>query len=265
MKRLMVLLCVLILVCGITGTATGTSIYLPGVASGSGWSDVEQATSSSYCWVATASNMLAYSGWNGGFANSAAIYAESIGHWTNMNGNPYYDIDWWFTGTNLKAGDAEWPQLTSDGGGYYSAGDFSMGFAEDTNGLAPVDVKDWLKWDVANQRAFTMLLGNTSGGTHWLTGWGYESVAGAVTGVYFTDSFDGLSQLLYSPLNCSSGDCYLNVYTSYYMISMESLEYNSDGVPPNGGGNGTVPEPTSTLLLLGIGLFGLSVGYRKRR
>jgi hypothetical protein len=43
---------------------------------------------------------------------------------------------------------------------------------------------------------------------------------------------------------------------------MDSLARNSGNVPPNGG---TVPEPTSTLLLLGIGLFGLSAGYRKRR
>jgi hypothetical protein len=264
MRRLTVLLCAVLLVCGIAGTATGESFYLSGVTSGSGWSDVEQNPSTAYCWVATASNMLAYSGWNGGFLDSAAIYAESISHWQNLNGNPYYDVYWWFTGVNLKAGDTSWPQLTSDGGGYYSDGDFDMGFAENVNGLAPSDVRTWLQWDVSEQRAFTMLLGNTGGGTHWLTGWGYELDAGAVTGVYFTDSFDGSSQLLYSPLNCSSGDCYLNVYSSYYLISMASLGYNSTGVPPNGGGNETVPEPTSTLVLLGIGLFGLSVGYRKR-
>jgi hypothetical protein len=263
MKTLKVFVCAMLLVWGISGSASATPYLLPSVSSsvGGGWFDVNQGPTN-YCWLASASNMLAYSQWNGGFANADAIFTEATGHWSNVDGNPYYAIDWWFDGTNLKQGVAGWPQVTTPGGGYYLTSDPGLGFAENTNGLALANIQTYLSGDVSGQRAFSILLGNTGGGIHWLTGWGYEGdgTTNGITGVYFTDSFDGVTNNWQSsPLNCASGDCYLNVYTDYYIISMVAMDYNSLGTPPGytNPPGGTVPDPASTLLLFGMGLSGL--------
>ena len=86
----MVLACVVLLVCGTVGTARGAPVLLTGLTTnvGGGWSDVEQTTFTNLCWAASSSNMLAYSGWNGGFADAAGVFGELSGHWSNQFGNP---------------------------------------------------------------------------------------------------------------------------------------------------------------------------------
>ena len=275
MKRLMVLLCVLILVCAITERARADSFVL-NVTSGGGWLDVAQTPYGNLCWAASASNMLAYSGWNGGFISPADIFGEFSSHWSNEFGNPYYGINWWFDGT----GEGSPAHVTTAGGGYYSGTLFAANNGYDEPGYMNPDnfnasVWSYVTGNVAANRVFSMDLGDSGGGIHWLTGWGYDNTAdahkvwvtdswtGATAGFWMNLTWDGSHWVSdYASSSCNGGqggDC------GWYVRAMDSLQINSPIVPPNGGGNGTVPEPTSTLLLLGIGLFGLSVGYRKRR
>jgi len=274
----MVLLCVLILVCGITERARAESFVL-NVTSGGGWLDVAQPTSSSYCWAASASNMLAYSGWNGGFISPAGIFGEFSSHWSNEFGNPYYGINWWFDGTG-EGSPAD--VTTPGGGGYYSEAlfDAKNGYAEPNYPLGNTfygNVWSYVTGNVAANRVFSMNLGDSGSGIHWLTGWGYDVTAAGDHNVWVTDSWTGGAAAGFWMTLRDDGTHWVSDYESsscnggqggdcgWYVRAMDSLQINSPIVPPNGGGNGTVPEPTSTLLLLGIGLFGLSVGYRKRR
>ncbi len=269
MKKLIVLLCAVVLVCGLTGAASGAPVYLANVTPTSGWSDVYQGAGTNYCWLASASNMLAYAGWTGGASLTAAgdIFSYSTGHWTNVNGNPYYAVEWWFDGTNSNQGQVGWPLVTG-GGDFYTTTLFnsSLGWAANDSGLSHANVDSFLEFDVSNNRVFTMLLGDASGGIHWLTGWGYETNGTDITGVYVTDSFnDGTPTLTFSPLDCSSGVCHLGVYSSFYVISMESLAFNSGNILPNYVPPDTVPDPASTLLLLGISMAGLVAAKRRWR
>ena len=125
-----------------------------------------------------------------------------------------------------------------------------------------LNVWTYVTGNVANDRVFTMLLGDSTGGIHWLTGWGYDPGGD----VWVTDSWDNTNQIFTMTLTQGAGNLWYSTYggNNWYVRAMDSLALNSGNVPPNGGGNETVPEPTSTLVLLGIGLCGLLAGRRRR-
>jgi hypothetical protein len=268
MKKQSVVLLAAFLVCGVTGTAHATAVYLSDLApDGSGYLDVEQPIGSNYCWACASANMLAYSGWDGGFPSNGAIFSEFTSHWTNDFGNPYYAINWWFDGTNDSPPSPGWSQVTTPGGGYYSEALFNAynGYGEIGFPSYPdsIPVVDWVQYNLDNNRVFSMLLGTEEGGIHWLTGWGYEEdPAGDIVGVYFTDSLDGITQLLYSPLTQTGDLFYLSTYTEdWHVLAMDSLGYNINDIPPNQ--TEQFPEP-ATLLLTGLGLAGIGFARKKK-
>ena len=248
MKRLMVLLCVLLLVCGITGTATGTPVYLNGVTSSSGWADADGTGDVNMCWAAAASNALFFTGWNGGFTTADQILNYYKSHWTDGTGNAFYGTEWFFDGVETSVSGGGSTVNTSDGGNFYS---FAYWDAN-VGALIPPPtfsgIKTWV--DRSNTQddvgSYGIIGRENIGVGHYINIWGYDTDG---TSIYITDNntaFRGLEMKLFD-------DLHLNL--------SERINENLAGVLPNQ----TVPEPTSTLLLLGIGLFGLSVGYRKRR
>jgi hypothetical protein len=249
------------------GPAGAGTILLTGVTSTTGWSDVYQGAGN-FCWLASASNMLSYAGWDGGASLTSAIdiFNYSTPYWANVDGNPYWDVQWWFDGVEggPSAGGL------SGGGNFYSQALFqsSFAFAEDAAGLHPADLYDYITTNVSLNRVFSLLTGDSSSGVHFVTGWGYETNASGVAGVYYTDSFNVGGGLEYSTLTCTdfnTGRCNFDNFAGLFVTSSSRLTSNSGNIDPNhppDPGTNPVPEP-STLILFGSGL--LAVVSRRRK
>lgn len=258
----MIFLCTVFLLFGLAGVAGAIPEYLPGAEAG--FVDVEQASGSDYCWAATSANLLAFTGWDGGFTSGTDIYGEFTDSFTDVFGNPYYGINWWFDGTN-DAG-AGWPQASS-GFAYYTEALFNSAYGWDEDPAGDIPVMDYVEYNMDNNRPWVMLVGYNNAGVHWLTGYGTDDTDddNVIDGVYVTDSLDGTSALQYQPLTYGDNRWYMNDYNNdWYVISMGSLAMNSSPyVAPNEKPSG-VPEP-ATMLLLGTSLLGLAYFSKKRK
>jgi hypothetical protein len=83
------------------GVSIGAPIYLTGTANGTIVNDVNKiAGDTNYCWAASASNILAFTGWDGGptLSTGQQIYDDIKSHWSNLYGITGQAADWWFTG-----------------------------------------------------------------------------------------------------------------------------------------------------------------------
>jgi hypothetical protein len=209
------------------------------------------------CWAASASNILAWTGWGKCYSTSAdAIFAYFQDHWTNAGGNVYYGWDWWFDGTNNSQGYSGWSQVDVDGGGFwtsYSLSDYFLGTSTDSAALWAIDY--------LFDRGYGVSLGVTNGTNgHAITCWGYEyDDYGNIVGIYVTDSDDSktstnpLDILAYYKVVSSNGKWYLQNfygYDTWYITEVDGLKLCS------------VPEP-ATMLLLVSGIIGLA-GFKRK-
>lgn len=257
----MVFLCAMFLVFSITGVVGAVPTYVDGVTALTGWYDVSQGTSE-MCWAATASNVLAYTGWDGGFANADAIFSYYQGHWQDDFGNTWPAIRWFFDGVDdTTYGPA---RVTTPGGDFYSWSYF------DSNVGAYQDPADaWTAITDYVGRSHDAIPDNEAGlyiflddpdemFDHWVTVWGYDTDGG--NKIVITDSFYNANSLDTYTVSLSGGEWILDgAYSGYSIGTVSRLNLNFEGIPPK-----TVPEP-STLLLLGSGLIGIVVLRKKAK
>jgi hypothetical protein len=191
--------------------ANATPIYVSGVSSASGWIDTDKTwvDDSNLCWAATASNILAFTGWNGGALLSTAseIFDNYKNYWNNGGSTVEIGTQWWFDGTNSKQGVADWAQLTDTSfTGFYSTALFNSNFESASlfansdyidilsnyisgaTGLGTVGIGlgvGWYQWDDVNKKW-------VRNGGHAITVWGIDVDYSIL---YVTDSDDKANQL----------------------------------------------------------------------
>lgn len=261
MKKLIVHLCVMFLVLSIAVAAIATPVYVSGVTASSGWSDVNQDSYGNMCWAATASNILAYTGWNGGFPNAGSIFSYYTAHWSNQDGNTWTSVRWFFDGVDDHAyGPA---RVTTPGGNFYSWANFNGNVGAYQNAVdAWTGIKDYVDRShdatIRNEAGIYAFLDGPV--NHWVTIWGYDTDGG--NKIKITDSFYNVDSLDTYTLSLSGGKWYLDgTYNGYYIGSVSRLNLNFDDISPNQPPTG-IPEP-STIFLLGSGLVFIA-GWRRK-
>ena len=151
------------------------------------------------CWAATASNVLAWTGWGlvGGLSNTDQIFKYFQDHWTDVAGAAEHGWDWWFDGSSPSQGWKDWSQVDVAGGGFYRSQNFQSYFRSQQN--------DSQAMQAINEYAhagYGMGLGIRQGGAtgsgHAITCWGYNynpSRPNEYYGVWVTDSDDDKQQV----------------------------------------------------------------------
>ncbi|WP_287126024.1 IdeS/Mac family cysteine endopeptidase [Desulfobacter sp.] len=251
--------------------ASATSVLLYDLFGGT-YYDAEKSSTNSeddlMCWAASASNLLAWTGW--GFPDSESftdeddIFQYFQDHWTDQGGNVYYGIDWWFDGTNNSPTDpAVWSQVNVAGGGFWTGETFSDYYLISYNPTYWSYAMSNLEYLITNGYATSLSIKTDSGNAHAITVWGFEyDTFGYYSGIWVTDSDDHKNQtnpsnnLVYYDVtyNSTSKAWYLQDFSdtdNWYITQVFGLERNP------------VPEP-ATIILFGIGLLGVA-GIAKKK
>jgi hypothetical protein len=244
-------------------TNSNADIWARGVSTANGWFDSEKDSANDrddmLCWAATASNIIAWSGWTDSFTAKAGDgLEESIFDWFktqnpySIGGLPRYAWNFWFTGTH----DSTYFRGSTHTG-FYSTANYnaSVVFYQSFNRNNAIETaKNWLQ----NDYGVGLNIFN-SNFSHFISLWGIDTdVNGNYIGVWVTDSdnnqygtYPRPDTLDYYSVFSDGKNWNLNIYgTTARIAQVDALKIAS------------VPEP-STVLLLGAGLISL-VGYRRK-
>lgn len=246
----------------ISGPAFGLSYY--GFEEHGGtWYDVNKTwqNDSALCWAATASNMLAWSGWGypttETFNDENDIYNYFKAHWPNSSNTTVDTLSWWFDGVDASF----WANPTTIGGAFWPSYNIDDYIRELSNYQGDIFDK-YVSLFSNGYAAIGMRIRAINQPGHIVTAWGYEyDENGNYIGIYLTDSDDHYEGMVYYNVSYSDSlwyidDYYYSNYGNYYMCSVLGLASNPENLNP-------VPEPT-TMLLFGTGLAGF-IGTRIKR
>ncbi len=256
MTRGLVLLCATMLLLGPFAVVNAAPIWLDGVSESSGWLDTDKLWNDDFnlCWAATAANLLSKQGWYGGprLMTGDAIFADIKHYWSDRGGNPYYAVDWWFTGENKQQGSPGWAQLTDlSHTGFYSDTLFPDNFAwGNFNDLS--DIATYLE----NDRAVSIMI-EYHGLGHFLTVWGVDPDTRELwvtDSDNFTHSLDKYTFRFDGTLDGAYDDWGINSYYGLFANQKHAPRLREQGTD--------IPEP-ATLFLIGTGIFGLTVFGKK--
>ena len=265
-RTLIFLLALLVATCGwnISSALANSSYYVYNQWGGT-YYDAEKSPTNTeddlMCWAASASNILAWTGWGKSYSSSAdAIFAYFQNHWTDAGGSVYYAWDWWFGGTNISQGVSGTSQVDVPGGGFwtgYSVSDYFLWTTQDAAAMWAIENLFDMGYGVS------LSIATSSGGAHAITCWGYQYDAnGKIVGVYVTDSDD--SKNLTNPTDILAYYAVVNKGGEWYLQNFEGSGSNAWYIAEVLGlkNINSVPEP-ATMLLLGLGLIGLAGLWRK--
>jgi Mac 1 len=200
------------------------------------------------CWAAAASNVLTYEKWTTSQYNTGqTVFQYMVDHWTNNAGYMYWAYNWWLNGTKPGTSYA-YPDVT---GGNFFPTQKASSYEVNASGGNLMATADSL---LHKGDGVTMAIRNGSY-AHAVTLWGFSQDAlGAYTGVYITDSDDGMFGLVNYAIAYQNSAWYLmNGYIAgWYISDLEALAAGASAVPM-----------APSWVLFGTGVFALYVMRRR--
>ncbi len=172
---------------------------------GGTWQDANKTAANTeddlMCWAAAASNVLAWAGWGTPTYNTTdKIFKHFQDHWTDNTGVPAWAWKWWLNGSPPPYYFASYPDVPG-GGNFYPTLNFTSYYSSGSNPDLMVSAELLMRQGYG----VTLIIGRP-GGSHAVTAWGFDYTYDPLTkknlysGIYITDSDDGVLGLKYYPI-----------------------------------------------------------------